>query len=47
MQRGNQNYVTQLELSLARALINSPDKKILNPFEERIDSENDFETLQV
>ncbi|RCH97274.1 hypothetical protein CU098_004610, partial [Rhizopus stolonifer] len=45
-ERGNQNYVTQLELSLARALINSPDKKILNPFEERIDSENDFETLQ-
>ncbi|KAG0742053.1 hypothetical protein G6F57_008738 [Rhizopus arrhizus] len=45
-ERGNQNYVTQLELSLARALINSPDKKTINPFEERTDSENDFEMLQ-
>ncbi|PHZ16464.1 uncharacterized protein RHIMIDRAFT_62286 [Rhizopus microsporus ATCC 52813] len=44
--RGNQNYVTQLELSLARALINSPDKKAVNPFEERVDTENDFETIQ-
>jgi hypothetical protein len=34
-----------LELSLARALINSPDKKTINPFEERTDSENDFEML--
>ncbi|KAI9257881.1 Rapamycin-insensitive companion of mTOR, middle domain-containing protein [Sporodiniella umbellata] len=45
-ERGNQNYVTQLELSLARALINCPDKKLLNPFEEKVDSENDFEALQ-
>lgn len=44
-ERGNQNYVTQLELSLARALINTPEKKAYNPFEERVDSENDFETL--
>lgn len=34
----------QLELSLARALANSPEKKV-NPFEERIDSEMDFESL--
>ncbi|KAI7866417.1 Rapamycin-insensitive companion of mTOR, N-term-domain-containing protein [Spinellus fusiger] len=42
----NRHYVTQLELSLARALVNTPDKKSLSPFEERIDSENDFEGLQ-
>ncbi|KAF7728197.1 hypothetical protein EC973_006591 [Apophysomyces ossiformis] len=42
----NQQYVTQLELSLARALVNTPDKKAFNPFEERIDSMNDFEALQ-
>ncbi|KAI8088648.1 Rapamycin-insensitive companion of mTOR, N-term-domain-containing protein [Halteromyces radiatus] len=41
----NQQYVIQLELSLARALVNSPEKKI-NPFEERVDSELDFELLQ-
>ncbi|KAI9307439.1 Rapamycin-insensitive companion of mTOR, N-term-domain-containing protein [Cunninghamella echinulata] len=41
----NQQYVMQLELSLARALANSPEKKV-NPFEERIDSEMDFESLQ-
>ncbi|ORX62115.1 hypothetical protein DM01DRAFT_1298682 [Hesseltinella vesiculosa] len=41
----NQQYVIQLELSLARALANSPCKKI-NPFEERVDSEFDFEQLQ-
>jgi hypothetical protein len=35
-----------LELSLARALANTPEKKSVNPFEERIDSENDFEVLQ-
>jgi hypothetical protein len=34
-----------LELSLARALINTPEKKTINPFEERVDSENDFESL--
>ncbi|GAN00739.1 cytosolic regulator pianissimo [Mucor ambiguus] len=45
-ERGNQNYVIQLELSLARALINTPEKKTINPFEERVDSENDFEALQ-
>ncbi|RCI05307.1 hypothetical protein CU098_010819 [Rhizopus stolonifer] len=45
-ERGNQQYVTQLELSLARALLNTPEKKTFNPFEERVDSENDFETLQ-
>lgn len=45
-ERGNQNYVTQLELSLARALIHTPEKKSLNPFEERVDSENDFEALR-
>ncbi|OAD74296.1 hypothetical protein PHYBLDRAFT_111901, partial [Phycomyces blakesleeanus NRRL 1555(-)] len=33
----NKHYVAQLELSLARALINTPDKKSLNPFEERVD----------
>ncbi|KAI7903798.1 Rapamycin-insensitive companion of mTOR, N-term-domain-containing protein [Cokeromyces recurvatus] len=44
-ERGNLNYVVQLELSLARALINTPEKKV-NPFEERVDSENDFEALQ-
>ncbi|SAL99279.1 hypothetical protein [Absidia glauca] len=41
----NQHYVMQLELSLARALVNTPKKKI-NPFEERLDSEFDFEALQ-
>ncbi|KAI8987675.1 Rapamycin-insensitive companion of mTOR, N-term-domain-containing protein [Mycotypha africana] len=45
-ERGNQNYVTQLEISLARALANTPEKKAFNPFEERVDSENDFEMLQ-
>jgi hypothetical protein len=35
-----------LELSLARALVNTPEKKT-NPFEERVDSEHDFEALQV
>ncbi|GAA5806120.1 hypothetical protein HPULCUR_011649 [Helicostylum pulchrum] len=45
-ERGNQNYVTQLELSLARALVNTPEKKTVNPFEERVDGENDFEALQ-
>ncbi|CAO3591777.1 unnamed protein product [Absidia cylindrospora] len=40
----NQQYVMQLELSLARALVNTPRKKS-NPFEERVDSEFDFETL--
>lgn len=42
----NQQYVTQLELSLARALVNTPGKKQRNPFEERIDSENNYENLQ-
>ncbi|KAI8394190.1 Rapamycin-insensitive companion of mTOR, N-term-domain-containing protein [Radiomyces spectabilis] len=42
----NQQYVTQLELSLARALVNTPHKKSVKPFEERVDSENDFEVLQ-
>ncbi|CAO3594443.1 unnamed protein product [Absidia cylindrospora] len=41
----NHQYVMQLELSLARALVNTPKKKI-NPFEERLDSEMDFESLQ-
>lgn len=41
----NQQYVTQLELSLARALVNTPDKKEVNPFEEKVDSENNFEAL--
>ncbi|KAI9485740.1 MAG: Rapamycin-insensitive companion of mTOR, N-term-domain-containing protein [Benjaminiella poitrasii] len=44
-ERGNHNYVIQLELSLARALSNTPEKKF-NPFEERVDSENDFEALR-
>lgn len=43
---GNLNYVFKLELSLARALINTPEKKAVNPFEERVDSENDYEALQ-
>ncbi|KAI9321769.1 Rapamycin-insensitive companion of mTOR, middle domain-containing protein [Dichotomocladium elegans] len=42
----NQQYVTQLELSLARALVNTPDKKTRNPFEERVDSERNYENLQ-
>ncbi|ORZ19033.1 Rapamycin-insensitive companion of mTOR, N-term-domain-containing protein [Absidia repens] len=41
----NHQYVMQLELSLARALVNTPKKKV-NPFEERVDSEIDFESLQ-
>ncbi|KAI9498276.1 Rapamycin-insensitive companion of mTOR, middle domain-containing protein [Zychaea mexicana] len=36
----------ELELSLARALANTPERKDQNPFEERIDSESNFETLQ-
>ncbi|KAI7853777.1 Rapamycin-insensitive companion of mTOR, middle domain-containing protein [Circinella umbellata] len=42
----NLQYVTQLELSLARALANTSEKKDRNPFEERIDSEQNFENLQ-
>ncbi|RUS19260.1 hypothetical protein BC937DRAFT_87759 [Endogone sp. FLAS-F59071] len=39
----NQHYVTQLEVSLARAMINTPEKVPTSAFDERIDSENDFE----
>ncbi|KAG0172866.1 hypothetical protein DFQ28_009870 [Apophysomyces sp. BC1034] len=42
----NQQYVTQLELSLARALVNTPEKKSFDPFGDRVDSMNDFESLQ-
>lgn len=46
-QSRNQHYVTQLEVSLARAMINTPEKVPTSAFDERIDSENDFEELYV
>ncbi|CAO3672310.1 unnamed protein product [Umbelopsis ramanniana] len=42
----NQHYVTQLEISLHRALINTPNKGTTNPFEERIHSEHNHEAKQ-
>jgi hypothetical protein len=44
IQNRNQHYVTQLEISLHRALINTPNKGTTNPFEERIHSEHNHET---
>ncbi|KAM3580575.1 hypothetical protein VKS41_007236 [Umbelopsis sp. WA50703] len=42
----NLHYVTQLEVSLHRAMINTPNKGASNPFEERVHSEHDHETRQ-
>ncbi|KAL1921894.1 uncharacterized protein VTP21DRAFT_10536 [Calcarisporiella thermophila] len=42
----NLHYVTQLEISLMRAMINTPERKKPSVFEERIDDEVDFEKLQ-
>jgi rapamycin-insensitive companion of mTOR len=46
LQNRNLHYVTQLEVSLHRAMINTPNKGASNPFEERVHSEHDHETRQ-
>ncbi|KAJ2956653.1 hypothetical protein NQZ79_g7530 [Umbelopsis isabellina] len=46
LQNRNLHYVTQLEVSLHRAMINTANKGAVNPFEERVHSEHDHETKQ-